>query len=1079
MDTVAPELAEIADMTVSTDIWGCGATIDLPEVSATDNCSSSESISYTYTSSAGVQVGNTFVLSDPAKTMPGEPVVITVTATDCCGNNSSTDFEVSVVDLVPPVVIGETTHTVSLTTTGTAKVFAEDFDDGSHDGCGPIGFFVKRMDNGSPCPTYDEFPPAGNDNAQYNEAVFFCCADAGDEPVMVQFQVCDDANMDGIIGNGGDNCNFAMVEVYVQDKLAPQILCPAPMTISCIDLAGLDLTDEALLNEIFGNAEAAGTCDVSISQTVVGNEVCGAGVIFRNFTATNAAGTSSCQQIITVEAGPANSLTCEKITFADLNNNTYNWCAVNDGTNDNDDDLPAIEIDCTDGLSIPEVVIDYNGLCTEAGISIEVDTFNFAGGACRKYVIHYEVIDQCIFDENYVDPNTGEVDPFNSGNGYFEMYIEVDAFDTEAPTATCDDVTYVAETCEGADPTIIPSATDNCTDPAYFGYQWRLDLDNNNTIDYPVSGWHASSNVTAGQAGLSLFPIGTHRIFWIISDGCGNDATCSQLVTITGNDKQPTPYCYDGLSVAVMPTTGTVSLWANDFDAGSFDNCDGELIFSMIPESDVAGMDAATSYAQSFDHANVTQQSNGDWGFMFTCDYIPNGVTALLEIRVYVTDADGNYDYCTASLRLDDNFDACEDDGSGMLTISGDISTEEGKKIELVDIELDSDYPEFPKSEVTVEDGNYSFTNLFENVDYKLTPSRNDYHLNGITTLDIVMIQKHILGLDVIVSPYKLIAADVNNDCQVTGADLVQLRKLILGKYTNDELPDNSSWRFVTDEFTFTEGVQPCQYDELVDMSNMSESHIEDFYGIKVGDINGSVEANFTDEADTRTNGALEFEVEEQELKAGKTYEVRIQAKDFQDIYGFQYSIELNGAEYVSIESGALPMKSSNVGTSSTKEMLWISYAEGRGMQVTDEETLFTITLKSTKDGKLSKMMSIVSSPVKGEAYVGTSLEIAQPKLTFRTERGTVIDATFALGQNEPNPFKEQTTITFELPKTAEATISVYDVSGKVLYVKTDEYSKGENVLTISRKEIKASGVLYYKLESGDHVSTRKMIVIE
>ena len=1071
VDTTAPVLSELNDITVSTDIWGCGATIELPVAAATDNCTADESISYVWSSSAGTYnaQNNTFVLADPAQTTPGAPVVITATASDCCGNSSTTSFEVTVADLVPPVVVAETTRTVSLTTDGTAKIFAESFDDGSHDGCGPIGFSVKRMDNGSPCTSV--YTSAENfDNANFTDKVFFCCADT--DPVMVQFRVCDDADMNGITGSFGDNCNTAMVEVVVQDKLAPVIVCPPNTEISCVDLAGIDLTDTDLLDGLFGAAQGAGTCDVEITQVAVGNENCGAGVIFRNFTATNAAGSSSCQQIITVTAGTANTLTCDRISFAGLNNGTYNWCAVNDGINDNDDDLPAVQIECQGSLDVPVLDIDINGLCTEAGVSIEVDTFQFAGGACQKYLVHYEVIDQCLFDENYVDPVTGQTDPYNSDNGYFEFYLEIDAFDNEDPVPACEDITVAAGSCTGINAEITVTATDNCTDPEFFGFQWRLDVGANNTIDFPASGWYASSSVTPGQVGLSEFPIGTHRVFWIISDGCGNDATCSQLVTITANEKEPTPYCFDGLATAVMPSTGTVALWANDFDAGSFDNCPGELVFSMVPEQDVVDLTADEAYDLSF---TGTQQPNGDYGWEFDCSYIENGISAVIEVRVYVTDVDGNWDYCTASLRLDDNFDACED-GAGTVTynVTGKLQTESGDDVADTDVTVEANFPEFPMTETVT--GGYSF-DLVELVDYSIIPAKNDNHLNGVTTLDIVMIQKHILGLDLLDSPYQLIAADVNNDCNVTGSDLVQVRKLILGKYPNEQFPSNDSWRFVEGDYNFTNPEAPCNFSEVAEIFNLSAEEINDFVAIKVADVNATAVANATMTAETRSADNLDFVVVDQTLSAG-TNRVDVLAKDFNEVYGFQYTMSFSGAEFVSVEAGALNVTENNFGLNANGNLL-VSFDNANGVSVADDAVLFTIVVNASNNTLVSDAISMNSNGVAAEAYIGRNLEVLGSDIVFRTNEGDVAANAFSLFQNEPNPFNGATVIGFELPATAEATLSVYDVTGKVLYTRVNTFSKGYNTVTLTRDELASTGVLYYKLESGNNVATMKMIIID
>ncbi len=1073
-DTTAPELSGIADMTISTDIWGCGATIDLPAAAATDNCTASEDITYTFSSSAGTQVGNSFVLEDPAKTMPGAPITITVTASDCCGNSSSTDFNVTVVDLVPPVIVAETSRTVSLSTDGVAKAFAEDFDDGSHDGCGPIEFFVRRMDAGGSCSSLDKYGlyagsenghevSANNvdDNKEFNDVVHFCCADVG-ETIMVQFKVCDDANMDGVVGNSGDNCNVSMVEVEVQDKLAPAIICPEDMTISCIDLAGLgnlqDLSDN-FLNEQFGAATAAATCNVTVTQSIVGSSACGAGTVIRNFTATNSIGqTSTCSQFITVTAEVSNTLTCDRINFAELNNNIYDWCDVNDNNNDNDDDLPAITIDCADGLSVPELDIDINGLCTEVGLSIEVDTFNFAGGACKKYLVHYEVIDQCVFEENYVN-DQGEVDPYNSENGYFEFFIEVDAFDNEAPTLECEAIDVIAQSCTGFDGAISITGTDNCTDAAYFGFQWRLDVGADDVID---TDWIQSATVTPGALGLSEFPIGDHIIYWLVSDGCGNDATCAQDVSIDVNDKEPTPYCIDGLATAVMPSTGTVELWAEDFDAGSFDNCEGEVTLTMVPESDVDGLSAEAAYSMSTS------------GWEFDCSYIPNGVSAIIEVRIYVTDADGNWDYCTASLRIDDNFDACPDAGTLTFEVDGELKTQNNDGVNGVDVITDAAFPEFPMTETV--DEYYAF-DLIQHVDYTITPQKNDNHLNGITTADIVLIQKHILGLQPITSPYTLIAADVNKDCKVNGSDIIQIRKLLLGKYSNDEFPNNTSWRFVESDFAFPNPQAPCEFNEESDIFNLSADETNDFVAIKNGDINQSAEANLTMDAEARSNENMEFVVVDQAVEAGRTYTVPFLAKDFTEVFGFQYTLNLAGANFISVESGALNVNENNFGLRNGGVVVSVDLANG--LTLADDAVLFTITVEANTAANLSEIININSTGLTAEAYVGSNLEILGSDVVFRTNEGVVTDADFVLYQNEPNPFNGLTTIGFELPTSGDATITVYDVTGKVLYTRVDGFAKGYNVVTLDRNDIQASGVLYYKLENGDNVATKKMIIIE
>jgi hypothetical protein len=70
-------------------------------------------------------------------------------------------------------------------------------------------------------------------------------------------------------------------------------------------------------------------------------------------------------------------------------------------------------------------------------------------------------------------------------------------------------------------------------------------------------------------------------------------------------------------------------------------------------------------------------------------------------------------------------------------------------------------------------------------------------YLNGVSTLDLVLTQRHILGIKPLESDCHLISADVNNDGSITAVDLLETRKLILG--INETFPRSPSWKFFND----------------------------------------------------------------------------------------------------------------------------------------------------------------------------------------------------------------------------------------------------------------------------------------
>ena len=83
------------------------------------------------------------------------------------------------------------------------------------------------------------------------------------------------------------------------------------------------------------------------------------------------------------------------------------------------------------------------------------------------------------------------------------------------------------------------------------------------------------------------------------------------------------------------------------------------------------------------------------------------------------------------------------------------------------------------------------------------------------------------------------------------------------------------------------------------------------------------------------------------------------------------------------------------------------------------------------------------------------------------------------LYQNEPNPFKENTIIGFDLSQSGPVTLSISDATGRVLNTIETIGIKGYNVLELSTSELNATGLLIYKLESGEFIDSKKMIIIK
>ncbi|HLF63041.1 MAG TPA: T9SS type A sorting domain-containing protein, partial [Saprospiraceae bacterium] len=145
---------------------------------------------------------------------------------------------------------------------------------------------------------------------------------------------------------------------------------------------------------------------------------------------------------------------------------------------------------------------------------------------------------------------------------------------------------------------------------------------------------------------------------------------------------------------------------------------------------------------------------------------------------------------------------------------------------------------------------------------------------------------------------------------------------------------------------------------------------------------------------------------------------------------------------------------------------------------VSTSDVLFTLTFTATESGDLSQMLGINNNTklTEAEAYNGTE-EILDVTLSFRN--GVAAGKDYALFQNEPNPFEGSTVIGFTLPEAMDATVTVYDVTGKVVRVIEGSYAQGYNEIRVNRKDLAVTGVMYYRLDANDFTATKKMVVID
>lgn len=979
------------DVTLGTDVYNCSVDYNLGNLSeiVVDGCSRVEDIFV-------VVAGCTVV-----KSSAGEYIIqgmkvgqhtVKIMARDDCWNFATCEFQINVIDNIAPVAVCVDNTVVTLLPEGVARVFASSFDNGSYDNCGTVKIEVYRMTN--TCGIQGATQPGAY--------VDFCCEDVVNSPVQVIMRVWDDADNNGIAGTAGDRYNECMIEVTVDYKAVPSLVCPADITVDCLeDIYNTDVT---------GVAQLISDCPTgSVYYTDIENlNHCGIGNVIRVWRVEGYPQVTCNQYINILSPKPFNPLT--DIVWP------LDW-----------------EGNCLDSIPYNAPILNV-GICETVAVSHDDQIFSFVDGVCYKILRRWKVIDWCVYQANI---------PNSPGLYMYDQVIKI-SDDIAPEIANCDPIEVGIEenNCTKGTVILYQSAIDeSCGMSVPLRWDYRIDLGNNGTDD--VVGTRDGSDLTVY---ISNVEVGVHKITWIVRDGCGNVTSCDQLFEVK-DKKLPSPICTDEIVAVIMENSGGILVDAYWFNVASFDNCTNveDLRYSF----------SGTTYEPYR---------------LFTCDDIENGVSQLIELEMWVWDLAGNRDFCNVRLLLQDNNDTCPDsDSITTIQIAGSIYLEDYTPVDEVDVLLETQLPGYPLNQQVV-DGNFVFGTNPSPAMYEISANRNTDLMEGVNTLDFTLIQRHVLGIEQLGSPYKLIAADINNDTRINAVDMKELRSLILRK--SDKLTNNLSWRFIDASEEIANPQNPWPFKEAVSVvANQGDQMENNLIAIKVGDVDNSVADSFR----SRSNEEIEFFIDEALVVEDQLYDIEFYSNEFKEVHGYQYTFEMDGIEILDVNSDKFDVTMANLALLNDRYAT-MSVGFNYMASVGEGELLFTMKVRVSKAGKLSEMIQIGSAHTPSEIYIGGKPRTATVILGVNGAVSSV-PMVYDLYQNEPNPFKDFTTIGYVVPQAEGTIVRFHDVSGKEVMRKEIESTAGYNEIRLERAQI-PSGVLYYTLESGDFSATKTMILV-
>ena len=1089
----------------STGPFDCTGAFEVPLPGFSDNCSENSEIEIEVVSvrevpvfDSGIPVG-TRLDTQVVFTVPSGvyPVVSDIpmgcywlryVVTDNCNNESTALYPVCVEDQVEPVVICADDISISIGGQGAARLFAESVDQGSFDACEIDRVEIRRELNYDADCTAQELS-----YSEYGPFVDFSCCDVGNQ-VSIELRVTDQWG----------NSNSCWLQVSVEDKIAPQCTIAESIEVSCTDLPyDFDPTNKQQLQELFGTPEGIDNCSIeSFSEfdPILELDDCGFGEITRRFRVMDIAGneSSTCRQ---------------KVNILPVFNYEIKFPA---------------DVEVTCGAVEPDTLVYNNSGCDLLAVKVEDETFTSAQDACFKIFRTYTVINWCEYDElsdpvvigrdEDCDRNIGDEDIWllrRPDTAYLDRDTdelnEVPLFGTRG--TTCDGetnpegywrgvtpsgywmYTQVIEVVDRDVPELVfeePSPfcsedSEHCTGAVAVRFQLRetctpetvlvsaLFDQNNDTIpdrEVSVAGSYPDYEI-AGE-----FAIGEHAFELLVEDGCGNRQSYRLPFSIV-DCKAPSVICMAGLAATLQLVPGEKDL---DGD-GIVDR--GMAIVRALDFVASAGIDCSGGLRYSINRVGEMPVLEQDSLLLLCAD------SMRAEVEIYAWDTadnptaiqpDGsiggpNYNFCTAMVDIADPQGLCR---STSGAISGRITTPEDQRVAGVEIKLRGEDEQII---VTEPNGVYAFEELFEGVDYTITPYLDDRHNNGVSTFDIIIISRHILGVTPFDSPYKIIAADADNSHTVSTLDLIKLRKLILG--IEDRLEFNTSWRFVDASYEFPFADDPWfeDFPEVATIKGLAGiSEDMDFMAVKIGDVNESASLiNTTNLAGEETidprslpGDWFEIETDDRSLVAGESVVVDFRVRQLNRVQGFQFTLafEPSKLEFLELEHGLLGeqhLGRRHIG----RGMITASWHQG-GAGISDERSMCRVRFRAHRSGRLSQLLEVNSRITAAEAYEKSGRHIGVA-LAFKEDDSP--GRSFVLEQNYPNPAQAQTQIRFRLPADDEIVLKIFNSRGKLIRRFKGIFEAGENVIFLDCRSL-PEGILTYLLETSEFQAVKKMVVV-
>jgi hypothetical protein len=373
---------------------------------------------------------------------------------------------------------------------------------------------------------------------------------------------------------------------------------------------------------------------------------------------------------------------------------------------------------------------------------------------------------------------------------------------------------------------------------------------------------------------------------------------------------------------------------------------------------------------------------------------------------------------------------------------------------------------------VTDKSGNFLFQ--LKPGNYVLTPGKNNEKTktNGISTMDLALIQSHVLNNQYLNSPYKVIAADVDGSGSVATIDLVHIRRMLLGKDT--AMPGNRTWVFVDSTQVFANSMSPFPYNKSRSFTNLSGAVSQTFRAIKLGDVNW--------DRNPQVEQSLGMDTMKVYYEVGEAVDgmvsVKLRARNVRSVLGFQYTLQWKREQLEFLGIGENPLGISFGDGWASDGYLALSWndPEAKGKSLHEGDLLFELRfgVRGQLDQQVLQAGSWkVSTEVFDKDYLKQHL-VMEARSVIPGD--PIFDDRLKV---YPNPATNLVNIQWSAATAGKGLIRVLDGNGRKVLEQQVIVAKGANKyqLNLDSRFVR-QGIYIVQLETGGEVRTERIVVI-